>query len=171
MKLIIGLGNPDTKYRATRHNLGATTIKTLIDQLHLTTKHHPKLLASITEHNNIKYATLDTYMNESGVAVNLIANYFKIDPSDIYIVHDDLDLAVGEWRQQFDRGPAGHNGIKSIISQLGTQAFHRIRLGIGHPQDNVTVENYVLLPFTADEKVLIKSTIDTILPVLQNPGS
>ena len=118
-------------------------------------------------------------MNNSGVSVQKIANFYKIEPQDIYLIHDDLDLPVGGWKLQFDRGPAGHNGVISTIEQLGTQAFWRYRVGIGHPRldddssedgptNNIPVENYVLQPFTAEEKQKIKTVIDKITQEIIN---
>jgi len=94
--------------------------------------------------------------------------FIKIPPENIYLIHDDLDLPVGEWRLQFDRGPAGHNGVKSVIENLGTQAFWRVRIGIGKAEFE-TAEEYVLKPFSKDEKMLIDKTIDKILLKLK-PG-
>ncbi|MCX6726660.1 MAG: aminoacyl-tRNA hydrolase [Candidatus Shapirobacteria bacterium] len=142
MKLIIGLGNPDKKYANNRHNIGHL----VIDQLP-------------AQKNFLK---TDGYMNESGIFVQKQVNFYKINLSDLYIIHDDLDLPVGEWRLQFDRGPAGHHGVESVIQHLGSQAFNRIRIGIGHPEFG-NVEDYVLKPFTADEKKIISETIDKIV--------
>jgi PTH1 family peptidyl-tRNA hydrolase len=100
-----------------------------------------------------------------------VAAFYKISPENIYLIHDDLDLPVGEWRLQFDRGPAGHNGVKSTIENLDTQSFWRIRIGIGHPENNLPVEDYVLKPFTADEKKQISALIDTITGEIENLGS
>ena len=142
MKLIIGLGNPGQKYQHSRHNVGHMVIDQLPSQKN--------------------YLKTDGYMNESGIFVQKQVHFYKIDLSDLYIVHDDLDLPVGEYRLQFDRGPAGHHGVESIIQHLGSQAFWRLRIGIGHPVDLTPVEDYVLRPFTPDEKVLISQTIDKI---------
>ena len=163
MKLFVGLGNPGKKYQQTRHNLGQLVIQYLLKNYKINTNNFSKLSAQIADHQNSKFATLDTYMNESGFPVSKIVNYFKIEPQNLYIIHDDLDLAVGEYRLQFDRGPAGHNGVSSIIEQLGTQAFHRIRIGIGKPTTPIAVEDYVLQPFPREEQVIINQTIDKIL--------
>lgn len=101
-------------------------------------------------------------MNESGVFVQKIVNFYKIKPENLYLIHDDLDLSVGEWKLQFDRGPAGHHGVESVVQHLGTQAFWRFRIGIGHPLDSTPVESYVLQPFAKDEQVIIDKTINTI---------
>lgn len=143
MKLIIGLGNPGKLYQHTRHNVGHLIVDRLPKQ-----KYHLKT---------------DCFMNESGIFVQKQVHFYKIQLSDLYIIHDDLDLPVGEWRLQFDRGPAGHHGVESIIQHLGTQAFWRIRIGIGHPLENIPIEDYVLRPFSPTEKVIIDQTIDKII--------
>lgn len=185
MKLLIGLGNPGQKYQSTRHNLGANIIQHLASLHHLSLgSTQTKLLSQIAElpctdalrdvstpDNKILIAIPNTYMNESGIAVQKIISYYKIDPQDLYIIHDDLDLKVGKWKLQFDRSAAGHNGIKSIIEHLGTQAFNRLRVGIGHPSRGEAafdaVEDYVLLPFLPAEKVIINQTIVTITKEIQ----
>ena len=147
MKLIIGLGNPDKKYQNTRHNIG-----------HLIADKNKDILKT------------DVYMNESGIFVQKKVHFYKIDLSDLYVIHDDLDLPVGEYRLQFDRGPAGHHGIESIIQHLNSQSFWRFRVGIGHPTNNVPVEKYVLQPFSADEKVIIDGIIDKIIAEINRLG-
>jgi peptidyl-tRNA hydrolase, PTH1 family len=143
MKLFIGLGNPGKKYQTARHNVGHMVIDRLPAQKN--------------------FLKTDGYMNESGVFVQKQVHFYKTDLSDLYIIHDDLDLPVGEYRLQFDRGPAGHHGVESVIQHLGSRAFWRLRIGIGHPTDQTPVEDYVLRPFTLDEKVLISQTIDKII--------
>ena len=150
MKLFIGLGNPGKEYQNTRHNVGHM----VIDKI-------PK---------NKSFLKTDTYMNESGIFVQKKVHFYKINLEDLYIIHDDLDLPVREWRLQFDRGAAGHHGVESIINNLGTQAFWRIRIGIGHPENNIPVEDYVLKPFSSDEKVLISQAIDKILKEIEKLG-
>src|SRR3989339_191799 len=142
MKLFFGLGNPDTKYQNSRHNVGQMVIQKLITNYELRITNSPKLLSQIAKDNNI-FAISTEYMNISGISVAKVASYFKIPPADIYLIHDDLDLGVGEWKLQFDRGTAGHNGVISTIENLGTQAFWRIRIGINHPIDSTPVEDYV----------------------------
>jgi peptidyl-tRNA hydrolase, PTH1 family len=147
MKLIIGLGNPDKKYRNTRHNVGHLFVETF---------------GKMSLPSDIKLGTNDSYMNESGDSVQKLVHFYKVPLDRFYLVHDDLDLPVGEYRLQFDRGAAGHHGVESVVEHLGSQAFWRIRIGIGRPPENVPVEDYVLQPFSADEKVLISQTIDKI---------
>lgn len=159
MKLIIGLGNPDKRYQNTRHNLGQKIIIDYVKEFYnssLITK--PNLSAKIYEigqgTDKTIFAISTDYMNLSGITVQKIAKFYKISPQDIYIVHDDLDLEIGDFKIQFDRGPAGHNGIKSVIENLSTQQFNRIRVGISKKDP---VEDYVLLPFTPEEKNIIDS--------------
>jgi len=167
MKLIVGLGNPDSKYTNTRHNLGQNIVTSFCKNNRLDLDNSSKMSAQIAKYQNGLLTVTSTYMNTSGEAVQKLINFYKISPTDLYIIHDDLDLGVGEYRLQFDRSSAGHNGIKSIVDGIGTQAFNRIRVGIGHPRNstnpNLPVEDYVLLPFAPKEKVIIKETIDKIV--------
>lgn len=171
MRLFIGLGNPGKKYEKTRHNIGQITINNFVKKNNLTFKNYPKLSAQITEiqsssNNKTLFAITNEYMNNSGISVKKISNYFKIKSEDIYIIHDDLDIPVGEYKIQFDRGPAGHNGVKSIIDYFHTQAFNRIRIGIDKPKDNIPVEDYVLQPFSKKEWGIINKTIDDLISKL-----
>ena len=168
MKLIFGLGNPGKQYQNTRHNLGQVIIENYVRaQRAAPLRLKSKLKSSLTEIDKNIFAISNGYMNESGIALQKVATFYKISPENIYIIHDDLDLPVGEWRLQFDRGPAGHNGVKSVIENLGTQAFWRLRVGIGKPQFD-TAEEYVLKPFTKEKKMIISETIDKILKEISN---
>lgn len=166
MKLIVGLGNPDKKYQDTRHNLGSNIVQQFIRPNKFQSK--LKLSALIVEDQKNIFAVPTEYMNNSGITVQKIANFYKISPLDIYVIHDDLDLPIGEYRLQFDRGPAGHNGIKSIIEHLGTQQFNRLRIGIGKPQNNIPVEDYVLQPFSKEESAIISNLTPEILKEIKN---
>ncbi|MDD4106331.1 MAG: aminoacyl-tRNA hydrolase [Candidatus Shapirobacteria bacterium] len=167
MKLIIGLGNPGLKYQNTRHNLGQKIITDFVQANHDFSFQEKKSLQSKLVEigqgtDKIIFAISTDYMNNSGITVQKISQYYKIDSSDVYIIHDDLDLEVGEYKTQFDRGPAGHNGIKSIIEKLGTQQFHRIRIGIGKSTNNIPTEDYVLQPFSKSELDIIDSITSKI---------
>lgn len=166
-KLLIGLGNPGKKYQNTRHNLGQALVSRYADSLKIDLKPSKQFQALIGENrvgeSKIILALPTTYMNLSGQSVAKISKFYKIEPSNIFIAHDDLDIGVGESKIQFDRGPAGHNGIKSIIDHLSTQAFWRLRIGIGHPQDDFLVEDYVLLPPTKEEKLAINKAVDILI--------
>ena len=168
MKLFVGLGNPDSKYQNTRHNLGAMVITEYLKKHSLHLNNQSKLSSQIAQHQQSLFAITNEYMNNSGIAVQKIAHYYKIDPKDIYIIHDDLDLPVGDYKIQFDRGPAGHNGVISTIAQLGTRSFNRIRIGVGKPTDATPIENYVLLPFNSEDKTIINQTISKIIKEIDN---
>lgn len=171
MKLIIGLGNPDKKYQNTRHNLGQKFIIDYVEKFHkssLTNK--PNLSAKIYETgqgiDKTIFAISTEYMNNSGLTIQKIIQFYKISPQNVYVIHDDLDLPTGESRIQFDRGPAGHNGIKSIIENINTQQFNRIRIGIDKPQNNIPVEDYVLQPFSKEDKNKIENMTVEIFNVI-----
>ena len=153
MKLIVGLGNPGKKYEGTRHNLGFR----VIDEL---------------EKESVKNAVLfkpDTFMNNSGKAVKEKAGYHKLKPEDIWIIHDDIDLPLVEFKISKGQCSAVHKGVQSIIDELGTKDFNRIRLGIcpesGKP-DNV--EDFVLQKFTKEEEKIVKEIIDKATQTIQN---
>lgn len=161
MKLIIGLGNPGRAYASTRHNYGYTAVEMLAD--HLNTPPFKKdarsgVLLSSMVHNGVKIILAKPFwfMNESGVSVGKLVRYHHVPPEDLWILHDDMDLAVGTIRHSFDSRSAGHNGVQSVIDALGTKAFHRIRIGIGGAhQANVPAEEYVLQkPPKADDAAI-----------------
>lgn len=173
MKLIIGLGNPDKKYQNTRHNLGQKIIQEFVNtkykaSLNLKSNLSAQIFETGQGSDKTIFAITTEYMNNSGLSVQKISQFYKISSQDIYVIHDDLDLSVGDYKIQFDRGPAGHNGIKSIIENLGTQAFHRLRIGIAKPQNNVPVEDYVLQPFSTEEKDIINNLTPKIFIELNN---
>lgn len=147
IKLIVGLGNPGKKYENNRHNLGFKFVDFLQDKF-----------------PNHKYLKPQDFMNNSGLSVAKEAKFYKINPDEIFVVHDDLDIEVGEYRLQFDRGSAGHNGIKSIVEHLNTQAFWRLRLGIGRPTDtNILPEDYVLMNLSKADFATLFQVFEKIL--------
>lgn len=147
LKLAVGLGNPGKQYQNTRHNLGFLFVDFF-------QKHFPK----------IKTLKPQDYMNNSGKSVVKEINFYKISLDELLVIHDDLDLPLGEWRLQFNRGSAGHNGVKSIIDQLSSQGFWRLRLGIGRPEDaHISPENYVLMKFLKEDSGIITQVFEDIL--------
>lgn len=144
MKLIVGLGNPGEKYESTRHNLGFLVLDQFLKDVEPVGKTAWKDEARFKSHlkellcqpkaggaQKLLLAKPKTYMNNSGMAVNLLVSFYKIKPEDIWIVHDDLDLPLGSMKIRFAGASAGHKGVTSIIEQLGTDKFWRFRLGIG----------------------------------------
>jgi|APSaa5957512535_1039671.scaffolds.fasta_scaffold241174_1 peptidyl-tRNA hydrolase, PTH1 family len=165
MKLIVGLGNPGSKYKFTRHNFGFLLLDAFAEQNNARFTSNKKFKAEITEyshseHDKIILAKPQTYMNLSGQSIGPLANFYKISPHDILIVHDDMDLPFGKIRFAQKGRSAGHNGIKSLIECLGSQEFHRLKLGVGRPQHvNQEVVDHVLDRFS-------KKDVDTVNEVI-----
>jgi len=142
MKLIVGLGNPGDKYKDTRHNVGFMVVEKLAHELggsDITWEVQTKHKASIAKTGEVILVKPETYMNASGVAVKSVAGFYKIKPEDIWVVHDDLDLPLGKIRLRAGGASAGHHGIDSIIRELGSDKFVRVRLGIGRGKSGSTI--------------------------------
>ncbi len=173
IKLIVGLGNPGQQYRFTRHNAGAMFLECLCDDYQGELKPESKFFG---EAGRISVSGLDvrllfpsTFVNKSGMAVAAMANYFKIEPLDILVAYDELDLPVGTTRLKKGGGHGGHNGIRDIIKALGTQDFNRLRIGIDHPGEANKVSNYVLSEPSKVDADQLQADIDksiAILPLL-----
>ena len=151
MKLIVGLGNPGKDYKDTRHNVGF-----LVLDHYLNTddwKEKFKALYHETRINGVKVLFIKplTYMNLSGDSVIQFVNYFDIDLNDILVIHDDLDLTFGSYKLKKNSSAGGHNGIKSIINNLGSDNFARLKIGISHDK-SIDTKDYVLGNFSKSEK-------------------
>lgn len=174
MKLIVGLGNPGKKYEKTRHNAGFMAVDRLHERLHdydinpweLSTKFNAYVSGCTINGQKIILAKPTTYMNSSGETVVLIAHFYKISATDLIVVHDEKDIPLGEIKVQEDRGHAGHNGVRSIIEQIGTQAFTRIRLGIADPKKMDDVSSFVLKKFGLFEKKKLESMLQQSTDIL-----
>ena len=162
MYLIVGLGNPGNRYRATRHNIGFMVLERLATKLeiNLSQKSFNALWGKgKISHKNVIFAMPQTYMNLSGNAVRQLHAFFKIDLSNLIVIHDDLDLSFGSVRLKTGGGNAGHKGLVSIEENLGSSEFMRIRLGIGKPVDKSRIEGYVLEPFVKEEQSVLPEII------------
>jgi PTH1 family peptidyl-tRNA hydrolase len=162
MYLIIGLGNPGSRYQYTRHNIGFMVLEKIAArwEVDLKQKSFDALwnrgkIAGI----NVLLAMPQTYMNLSGNAVRKLLAYFKVDINNLIVIHDDLDLPFGSIRLKTGGGDAGHKGLKSITTCLGSADFMRIRMGIGKPSDKFSVEDYVLERFGHEESALLQEVI------------
>lgn len=147
MKLIVGLGNPGTKYQATRHNIGFITLDEIAkrEQSRFNKEIGNAMVSELfVNGEKIMLAKPQTFMNESGRSVDFLMNYFQIDEDELLVIHDDMDLEPGVIRLRQKGSAGGHNGLKSIISYLGNQTFQRIKIGIGRPQHSETVTTHVL---------------------------
>ena len=154
--LIVGLGNPGRDYERSRHNAGARAVASLAGRLG-TQLRRSKFRALVGEARTdgvaVKLAFPTTFMNDSGQAVAPLARWYRIDPDHLIVVHDELDLAVGQLRLKKGGGTAGHHGLDSIVGSLATRDFYRVRIGIGKPGDTGETVNWVLdrLPKAAAE--------------------
>ena len=167
IKLLVGLGNIGDKYTATRHNAGFWFIDAIAAQTNSKLAIDAKLFGVTGKLNNAKLnASADvwllkpsTFMNASGKAVAALANYYKILPNEILVIHDELDLPNGSAKLKFGGGHGGHNGLRDIHAALGTADYWRLRLGIDHPGDKNEVVNYVLKAPTKTENVALQDSI------------
>lgn len=164
--LIVGLGNPGAPYRQTRHNLGFRVIDRLATTLAIVWKKEPDVISGLATVNNDKIFLIkpQTFVNDSGTPVQRFLTFYKVPVNHLLVIHDDLDLPFGELRPAFDRGPAGHNGVTDIIAKLDSQAFHRLRIGIGSNRNvNISAEDYVLQKFSAAEDTQLNATSGTVV--------
>ncbi|NOU40225.1 MAG: aminoacyl-tRNA hydrolase [Methylotenera sp.] len=160
VKLFVGLGNPGDKYQCTRHNAGFWWIDQIAAQTNTKLVSDAKFLGVVGKTNQESWLLKpSTFMNLSGKAVAALANYYKITPAEILVIHDELDLPAGGIKLKFSGGHGGHNGLKDIHAALGTPNYWRLRIGIGHPGDRNEVVNYVLKPPLKDEKNAIDDSI------------
>jgi|SRR3989344_356758 len=181
MKLIVGLGNPGEKYEKTRHNLGFMVVENFlkayapVSQTSWDSKDKFKSLVAEIEWNSRKLKSLEkiilakpkTYMNNSGMAVSLLARFYKIAPSDIWIIHDEIDLPLGAMKIRFGGSAAGHRGVESVIDSLKTDKFWRFRMGIGFSKSKDPLAKthlgntteFVLQSFSGKEKSKVKTLL------------
>lgn len=162
MKLIVGLGNIGKEYEGTRHNIGFMVADELAKRWGITTWKNERsaMCAEYRIPEKVFLIKPTTYMNLSGEAVGAFANFYNIDPEDIAVIQDDLDLPCGKLRIRRKGSAGGHNGIKSIQQHLGTGDFPRFKIGIGHPERNASaVIGHVLHRFGKEEQPLIEEAV------------
>lgn len=165
IKLIVGLGNPGDKYADTRHNAGEWLIERLARRFNLDlsaeAKFSGKTARAVINGQEIRFLIPTTFMNLSGKAVGALANFYRIQPEQILVIHDELDLPPGVAKIKQGGGHGGHNGLKDIIAQLANNKnFYRLRIGIGHPGDKNLVASYVLNKPSPTDWQLIDRTLD-----------
>lgn len=191
MKLIVGLGNPGEKYQNTRHNIGFMALDALLEKFESADKtfweekkdlkSNIKLVSAKSNepaaNSQILLVKPTTFMNNSGFAVSKVLNYYKIDPVEITIIHDDLDLPFGKIRVRMGGAAGGHHGVESIIEQLKTDKFLRVRLGIGSDariarRDKRNTEEYVLGNISSSErgkaKTMTREAVRMVEQILQH---
>lgn len=169
--LVVGLGNPGPQYERTRHNIGFLTLDAIAQQARAKEYRKYSSLKPAGDYE-IFSATLPrtkglylflkplTYMNLSGKAALQVCMSKGLSPKNMLVVHDELDLPLGRMKLKMGGGTAGHNGLKSLVAELGTETFARLRLGIGRPQQHMAVRDWVLTPFAEDEEPVVQSVVD-----------
>jgi PTH1 family peptidyl-tRNA hydrolase len=155
-QLVVGLGNPGANYAQTRHNLGYLVTDILAARVGSKFKAHKRSGAEIATGwlggRSVVLAKPRTYMNDSGRQVGPLARFYSVAPSDVIVIHDDLDLNFGRIRLKLGGGEGGHNGLRSVVAALGTKNFARVRIGIGRPPGRQDPAVFVLQDFTAAER-------------------
>ena len=167
IRLIAGLGNPGRKHERDRHNVGFWFVSRLAARQEVAMRSQPKFHGVVgkagSSASEVWFVMPQTYMNASGMAVGALARFYKIAPEECLVVHDELDFAPGVAKLKRGGGVAGHNGLRDVAAQLGTQDYWRLRIGIGHPGDKNVVADYVLSSPPAPERELIESAIERCL--------
>lgn len=171
MKLIVGLGNPGLAYNKTRHNTGFMFLDRLAKDYSVKFKLDAKLKSEICDikinQDKVILIKPQTFMNLSGQAVKAVCNYYNIDKEDILVIHDDLDLDVGQIRFRPHGSSAGHKGMQNIMDEFNTQDIKRLKVGIGSVDSKFTID-YVLGKFMEDEMIIIDALIDKIDNMIQD---
>ncbi|MEN9216529.1 MAG: aminoacyl-tRNA hydrolase [Gloeomargarita sp. HHBFW_bins_162] len=165
-QLIVGLGNPGSKYELTRHNIGFMAVDLLAKEWGISWQEKTKLHGWIAQGNDVILLKPNTYMNHSGQAVQAVCHWFKIMPRYVLVIYDDLDLPFGKIRLRKNGSAGGHNGMKSIIQHLGTQEFPRLRIGIGRPLVGDSA-HYVLEPFNSEQKEKLPRILAEVVKVIE----
>ena len=175
MHIIIGLGNPTREYQATRHNVGFDAITRIADDYNISLdfkKHKALCGKGYVEGVKVILAQPQTYMNLSGESVRELIDFYKVAPEDVIVIYDDISLDVGQLRLRTKGSAGGHNGIKSIISHLGTQEFPRIKVGVGDKPRGWDLADYVLSRFNNEEQPIIrealKNTSEAVKTILKD---
>ena len=167
IKMMVGLGNPGSEYEQTRHNAGFWFIDELAWQYKATLKEEKKFFGSVARisisGSDLWLLKPSTFMNRSGQAVAALAQFYKIKPEEILVVHDELDIPCGRIKFKLGGGNGGHNGLKDIQARLGTPDFYRLRLGIDHPGERNLVVGYVLNKPSPEHRQQIDEAINKSL--------
>jgi len=162
-KMVVFLGNPGLQYERTRHNAGRILCSHVIQECSWNNKFDGQFIKKA----DCIYLCPLTYMNESGISVQKAAAFFNIKPENILVVHDDLELKFSEVRVQKGGGLGGHNGLRSVKQHLGTDAFCRLRIGIGRPPEKMDVASFVLARFTPEEETQLEEIMNKASGLLE----
>ena len=175
LKVIVGLGNPGSKYTETRHNAGFWFIEEVARKYGATfrtdKKFHGEVAKVLLEGKDLWLLKPETFMNRSGLAVQSLLSFYRFTAEQLLVAHDEIDLPPGTAKLKTGGGHGGHNGLRDIISQLGSKDFHRLRIGVGHPGSKDQVVDYVLHSASSDDRILIDQDIDDAVAVLPDLAS
>ena len=170
MYIIVGLGNPDKEYEWTRHNTGFIALDKLAHKyrINVTTQKHKALVGTgIIDGEKVILVKPQTYMNLSGEAVREVINFYKEDLKNLVVIFDDIDLPLGKIRIK-EKGSAGtHNGVKSLVKELGSQEFKRIKIGIGNPTGNIDLVSHVLGKFSKEEMEVVEKSSESAVEAIE----
>ncbi len=174
-RLIVGLGNPSPRHARNRHNIGFRVVEAIATSQGLKlncTERKARVAHGLIEGQRVILAQPQTWMNESGQAVGSLARFYRISPTDILVIYDDLDIPLGTVRYRASGSSGGHRGVQSIIQHLGTDTFPRLRIGIGRPPGRMDPAAYVLQNFSPDEEIIVNEVVrlaaDTALAWLRD---
>ncbi len=168
MKLIVGLGNPGPQYAHTRHNVGFQVVERFAKKHNFTSRKmqfNAMIISGAFAEEKVIWARPMTFMNESGRAVGPLLRWLQLELSDLLVVYDEIDLPIGKLRLRPSGGSAGHNGMKSIIQNLGSEDFARLRIGVGRPEGNGI--HHVLGEFSRDEQPLVNDALDRAVSAIE----
>ena len=170
LKVIVGLGNPGSKYSETRHNAGFWFVEEVARKysaiFRQEKKFHGEVAKISVEGNDIWLLKPNTFMNGSGLAVKSLLSFYRITAEQLLVAHDEIDLSPGTIKLKLSGGHGGHNGLRDIISQLGSKDFHRLRIGVGHPGSKDLVVDYVLRNASRDDRISIDNDIDAAVRIV-----
>jgi len=170
VKLLVGLGNPGRAYQETRHNLGFRVIDLFARNNGIPIrkkKFNAQFGSGRFENEDVLVLKPSTYMNRSGIAVSVFADYYRLGPGDVVVSHDDVDLPLGRIRLRHGGGDGGHKGIRSVIEWTGSADFVRLRMGVGRPEGTETIERFVLQTFRKDERATAASLVEQGVQALE----
>lgn len=180
VRLVVGLRNPGGDYERTRHNLGYEVVDRLLARVGESMSKGPSRLRALTASRGVGadrtlFLVPNTYMNESGGPVRAALDYYRIDPTDLLVIHDDIDLSFGRLRLQVGGGSGGHNGIRSVERALGSKDFSRLKVGVGRPPGSQDPADFVLRPFTKKEQPdvahIVEDAADVVVRWLEDRAS
>ena len=176
LRLVVGLGNPGTKYEGTRHNIGFMALEQMASREGFSFRQQSKLHGLAAEHgigeSRLRLLMPQTYMNDSGRSIRAALDWFGFTPEQLLVLVDDMDIPLGRLRLRAQGSAGGHNGLRSTIQHLGTQAFPRLRIGIGAPADNpaerrARTVSHVLGSFSRAEQPEVDAVLDGVLEAIQ----